>query len=235
MSENAKFLSGIIPGRRLFRAAALAALYAFSSPAMAQQADPNAQALPNQTQPLGAAEQKILLDEIERYFSTVDTMRARFLQYNMDGTLFRGQVFMSRPGKMRIEYDPPIPYKIVADGSFYIFIDEELEEASHIPLALTPANILLRQPLNLEEDLIVKDAARSDRTLFITVAQKDARDAGTLTLAFSEDPLALRQWTVIDAQGTITRVVLENPQIGVELNEELFSFINPWTTREGGN
>lgn len=239
MLENVTSLSAIIPRKALSGIVLAASLIAASVTAVwaqsAQQFDPNANAVATRGAALGAEEQRILLNEVEAYFDGVDTMQARFLQYNMDGTVYRGDVKIDRPGKMLIDYDAPVPFKIVADGTFYIFVDEDLEEVSHIPLALTPANMLLRQPLNLGQDLTVIDAARDSGVLYVTLAQKESEDAGTLTLAFNEEPLALRQWTVIDAQGVVTRVLLQNPSTGVDFAADTFSFVNPWASREGGN
>lgn len=211
---------------------------AFSGQAVAEQVlstDPNAGALGVEPMFLGPDEQQILLDEIESYFNSVDTMQSRFLQFNSDGTIYQGDLLIDRPGKMRIEYDDPVPYLIVADGTFYIFVDEELEQASHIPLELTPAEILLRQPLSLENDLRVTDAARADGRLMITVTHNQEDDLGSLTFIFDEDPLELLQWVVMDTQGLTTRVVLQNPILGAELDRDLFRFINPWTVRQETN
>lgn len=243
MLENVKSWSAtILPSVGVLNSAAafllLAVLFTANAPpasAQSTQLDPNARVLPQYGEPLGAEEQAILLQEIETYFNGVGTLYARFLQYNMDGSTYRGDVMIKRPGLMRIDYDPPVPYLIIVDGSFYIFIDEELEEAAHIPLSLTPAAMLLRQPMKLEEDLNVLEAARDDGFLYITVSQKEAEDAGTLTFAFEEEPLALRQWTVIDSQGIVTRVLLQDPVTDVSFDEALFQFVNPWNTREGGN
>lgn len=236
MLENGKFSSGITQPSR-FRHIALAVLLALAVPFAPAQAttvgqDPNA-VVPRQSEaPIGETEQKILLTEIENYFDGVDTLKARFMQFNMDGTLFRGDVMMDRPGKMRIDYDDPLPFKIISDGNFYIFIDEELKESSYIPLGLTPANMLLRKPMKLSGELTVLDATRDQEALFITVVQSDAPDQGSLTFAFSEEPIELLQWTVIDAQGTVTRVVLQNVETGIELDDDLFYFADPWIGRE---
>lgn len=209
-----------------------------SAPTSADQVlttDPNAAALGAEPVFLGPEEQQILLDEIESYFNTVSTLESRFLQFNNDGTIYQGDLLIDRPGKMRIEYDDPIPYLIIADGTFYIFVDEELEEASHIPLNLTPAEILLRQPLALENDLQVTDAARADGRLLITVTHTEEEDLGALTFVFDENPLELLQWIVVDPQGLITRVVLQNPTLGAELDSDNFRFVNPWTVRRETN
>ena len=240
MSENAKSLSAIIRPR-LFGSALLSVLLLTAGivTAQAQQSnswtDPNAPLVGTDRQPLGQAEQSILFNEIESYFDGIDTLKSKFLQFNMDNSVYSGILMMDRPGKMRIEYDDPIPYLIVSDGDFYIFVDKELQEVSYIPLGLTPANMLLRKPMKLQEDLTVVDAARDQGMLFITVAQKEAPDAGTLTLTFQEDPLVLRQWTVIDAQGLITRVVLDDVETGIPLDRNQFFFVDPWVGKRQNN
>ena len=49
---------------------------------------------------------------------------------------------------------------------------------------------------------------------------------GSITLVFAEQPLELRRWTVVDAQGLPTHVVLDGIETGVELDDELFVFRN---------
>jgi outer membrane lipoprotein-sorting protein len=58
--------------------------------------------------------------------------------------------------------------------------------------------------------------------LRVHLRQTDEPDAGTLVLTFSDRPLALRQWTVIDAQGVRTRVALVNPEFNVAIDNRVF-------------
>ena len=50
---------------------------------------------------------------------------------------------------------------------------------------------------------------------------------GTLTLIFADNPLMLRQWTVLDAQRQETRVTLYNAETGGKFDPKLFEFIDP--------
>ena len=50
---------------------------------------------------------------------------------------------------------------------------------------------------------------------------------GTLTLIFADNPLALRSWTVVDAQRRETRVSLFDVQLGGNFDQSLFVFIDP--------
>jgi outer membrane lipoprotein-sorting protein len=50
---------------------------------------------------------------------------------------------------------------------------------------------------------------------------------GTLTLIFADPPLALRQWTVLDAQRKETRVTLYNVELGGSFDQTLFNVAKP--------
>ena len=43
---------------------------------------------------------------IEDYLNDIGTLESRFVQFTAAGVA-EGQIYMSRPGDMRIEYDPP--------------------------------------------------------------------------------------------------------------------------------
>src|SRR6056300_1054064 len=82
--------------------------------------------------------EKAAVEKAENYLNGINTLQARFLQSNPDGGTLEGDLFISRPGKMRLVYDPPTPMLMVADGVFLIYVDTELNDASHIGLEDTP-------------------------------------------------------------------------------------------------
>jgi len=163
----------------------------------------------------------------EAYINDIDTLKARFFQFTSTGQYAEGAFYIDRPGRMRIEYDPPVPVLIVADGTFLVYNDTELGQINRVPLLASPASVLLRENLKLEGDgLSVTSVERSASVVQITVAQTDDPLAGSITLTFSEKPMALRKWTTTDAQGTVTDFALVDPRFGVELDPELFRFVD---------
>jgi outer membrane lipoprotein-sorting protein len=56
-----------------------------------------------------------------------------------------------------------------------------------------------------------------------------------LTLVFADNPLALRQWSVTDAQRQQTTVTLYNVEIGGAFDQKLFQFIDPRAFQPGTN
>jgi outer membrane lipoprotein-sorting protein len=175
-----------------------------------------------------AAADQALVGRIEAYFNGVRTMRARFLQSASTGQTAEGSVALQRPGRMRIDYDPPVPVLIVADGTWLIYHDRGLNQISYLPLGSTPAGILVEDRIDLDGGgLTIVDFARAAGVVRITVVRTQSPADGSLTLAFSESPLELRQWRVVDAQGVATTVSLSEIETGMKLDPQLFRFVDP--------
>ncbi|MGE5478424.1 MAG: LolA family protein [Bacteroidales bacterium] len=175
-----------------------------------------------------SAQDKADVARAEEYLNSVTTLKARFLQIAANGNQAEGTAYLSRPGKMRLQYDPPSPMLVVADGTFLIVHDRELGEPSYIPLGSTPAGVLVREDVRLiGKDVTVTRVQRLPGVLNVSLVEADEPDAGELTLVFSESPFALRQWRVVDAQGSITTVSLYESQTGLKLDPKLFEFKDP--------
>jgi len=167
------------------------------------------------------------ITRIESYFDAITTMSARFYQVTSQGGIAEGRIYLSRPGKLRVEYNPPIPLQIIADGKRLIYFDSELNSANAIGLNETPAGVLLRSKLNLGSDVKISGFSRAKGVLRLTLFDGESPDAGTLALTFSDKPLVLHKWAVTDPQGTVTTVALLDARFGMELDPQLFVFDDP--------
>ena len=169
-----------------------------------------------------SAEDRADLARLEAYLNEIDTVQARFTQISSAGGLAQGDFYLSRPGRMRIEYDPPIPYLYVADGFWLTFWDDELGQRSDVRLGSTLADFITRDDIRLSGDITVVDLRREQDRIMLDLVQTDDPGQGRLTLAFDDEPLLLRSWAVVDAQGTATEVWLTEVQQGVSLDRRLF-------------
>ncbi|MBT3237576.1 MAG: outer membrane lipoprotein carrier protein LolA [Rhodospirillaceae bacterium] len=170
--------------------------------------------------PLSAADRKDL-SRIQDYMNRITTLQSTFLQASSNGGYAEGTLYLSRPGKMRIEYDPPAQFLIVADGTWLIYHDKELEQMTHLPLGSTPAAIIVDEKMSLfGDDPKVTRIERGPGVIAVTLVSND--DEGSITLVFGDRPLVLKKWIVIDAQGVRTSVSLLSSQIGVALDDKLF-------------
>ena len=165
------------------------------------------------------------LIRIEQHLNTSRTVRARILQVASDGSYAEGMLHIQRPGRMRLEYDPPNPTMIIADGINLIYVDRELEHATAVLLQLTSAELILREDLSLSsEDLLVTGFSRSPGVIRISLVHAKDPLEGRIMMVFSDKPLELRKWIVTDAQGIKTTVSLLGPEFGIKLDPNLFEF-----------
>ncbi|MEQ8357509.1 MAG: outer membrane lipoprotein carrier protein LolA [Kiloniellaceae bacterium] len=161
---------------------------------------------------------------VERYLNDIKTMKARFLQVSSNGAYAEGEVVIDRPGQMRFDYDPPTPVLIIANGLTLLYYDEELKEATFLPLWETPLWFLIREEVRLDDNIDILAIEEALGTLRMTLRDPDAPDGGTVTLVFSDEPLTLRKWELTDAQGIQTQVSLVNPVYGEAVDPDLFKY-----------
>ncbi|WP_148213456.1 LolA family protein [Rhodospirillum centenum] len=209
----------------------LAATVAAAALALAVPAAP-ARAAPAASEVARTPEVAADLARVEAYLNGIGTLRSRFLQVADDGSSVKGTFALARPGRMRIDYDPPVGNFIVADGRFVYFWDAELKQQSNAPIGSTLADFLLRPQISLSGDVTVTEVAHDGGVLEVTLAQTKDPALGRLTLVFEERPFALRKWRVLDAQGLTTEISLLSPETGVELKDEQFFFRDPTRRRE---
>ena len=160
---------------------------------------------------------------VEAYLNGIGSLSARFQQFSSDGELALGSIYVRRPGRMRVEYDPPVSVILVADGMLVSYYDHELDQLNQLPLSASPAWFLLRDPIDLTKDVTVTGVRQGPGVLRVTMHQTDEPEAGAVTLVFSDQPLELRQWTLIDAQGREVRIGLHDVKMGGELANKLFA------------
>jgi outer membrane lipoprotein-sorting protein len=167
------------------------------------------------------------LRRITAYLTGIRTMAGRFRQIASDRTTATGSLWMARPGRMRFEYDPPSPVLLIADQSYVYYVDKQLAQMSKVGLKSTPAWFLLRDPITFD-DLIVTRFERGPNLLRVTVVSPAEPDSGSLTMVFTNEPLALRQWTIVDQQRRATTVSIYDTQFGIALDPELFVYRDPY-------
>ncbi|HEV2677707.1 MAG TPA: outer membrane lipoprotein carrier protein LolA [Aliidongia sp.] len=210
--------------RALLRGAAFIALAVAIGPHLAFAAAPVAATL--------TAQDQADLKRVEVYLDGIKTMQALFQQTNPDGSTAEGELFMSRPGKLRFEYQPPVQMFIVSDGNYVAVDDLELKNVQFFPVESTPVWFLLREAIKLSGDVTVTRFERGPKSLRVTCVQTKDPGNGGITLVFQDDPLVLKQWIVLDPQHRVTTVALVDPRQGVPLKPEMFYL--PTNTHDRG-
>ena len=172
-------------------------------------------------------EDRLTLSRIEKYLSTITTVSAEFIQTSPNGDLSQGKFYLERPGKLRMEYKPPMPILMVASNGDITYYDKELDQVTHIPMGDTLVGFLARPQIKFDDTVVITGFSNSDKTLRITLVQAKRPRDGALTLEFSDYPLVLRTMIVTDAAAQKTNVALNNARFGGVLDKSLFQFKDP--------
>jgi outer membrane lipoprotein-sorting protein len=164
------------------------------------------------------------LQRIAAYLNGIRTMTGDFQQVANNGATSSGRLWVSRPGRMRFEYNPPDPIILLADATSVYYWDRQLNQVSKYDLRDTPAWFFLRDPIDFGDDVAVVQFQDVGNVARVTVVESAHPDQGSLTLVFTENPLVLRQWIVVDQQGKTTTVSLSGLQFGMALDPRLFQY-----------
>ena len=174
-----------------------------------------------------SAKDQAEIAKIERYINNIGTLKAKFLQVAPNGETNEGHLYLSRPGRLRIEYAPPSPILIVGNGHWLIYYDSDLEQTSYESLGDNLAGILVAKNVKLSGKITVTGLERTRGLIRVTIVMTEDPEAGSLTLTLGANPMKLRQWAVTDPNGQTTQVALFNHNFGIKLDNKLFEFTEP--------
>lgn len=171
-------------------------------------------------------QQKADLDRVSDYLNSIRTMRGGFTQIGPQGQIEQGKFYILKPGKMRFDYDPPVPTLVISDGISVAVYNTKLNTVNRYPLSSTPLNLLLSNHLDLKTSDAITNVQEQPGQLVVTAKSTDRRTTGNITIVFSVPGIELRQWTIVDAQGLPTTVSLTNAEQGVPLPESAFQIMH---------
>jgi len=164
---------------------------------------------------------------IEAYLNGLTTLQSRFEQTDNAGNQTTGKFYLYRPGRLRFEYDAPVEDFIVADGTFVYYYDSKMKQKSYMPISKSLANFFLRPTLSLSGDISVSGEEMEGDLVALTLTQTKDPLSGNLTLFFTPNPLALKKWRIVDAQGLTTVVELFDTEAGTPISKNLFHYYDP--------
>lgn len=180
------------------------------------------------TCPTFAAEKKFEeyraeLEQIEFYLNNIKNLSAKFIQQTSDGNVSEGKFFLSRPGKMRIEYLAKPKIVIAVNGSVLSYLDVELDEISHLSTNTTPASFLTRENISFSaKDVEVTNVKKSAGQIKVSVMKKNRKEAGEFSLIFATNPLRFIKMEVKNDLDQIINVTLSNPDFTSPISDKLF-------------
>jgi outer membrane lipoprotein-sorting protein len=180
------------------------------------------------------AEDRGDLNRVASYLNGIHTFSAGFQQISSGGGLATGKIYLRRPGMLRVEYAPPVPVLLVADGFWVSYYDSQLDQLTQIPISQTPIWFLVQETIAFTPKITVTRIERSPGAIRLSMYQTDHPDAGSASLVFADEPLQLKQWTIRDSQGTEVQIALQDAVFGAQLSNDLFAAPQTRRMRNGG-
>jgi len=159
--------------------------------------------------------------EIADHFARVRTLAGEFVQLGPKGDQIGGKFYIERPGKVRFNYDGSSGFRVISDGQSVVLENPKMKTMDLYPLSKTPLKLLLSERLDLSGNK-VRSVREEDGRTVIQLVDKSAFGNSTITLMFDPESYELRQWTITDAQGKDTTVMVFNVQRDVAIDQNLF-------------
>ena len=173
--------------------------------------------------PVAAAQASVppAAQKIADHFSSVKSMTGEFVQFGPKGEQTGGKFFLERPGKIRFNYDGANNFKVISDGQSVVLLNKKLQTSDLYPLSKTPLKLLLEDRIDLSGDR-VKSVKEEEDLITIKLSDKQVFGNSTITMMFDPKTYELRQWTITDAQGKDTTVMIFNTKEGVSFAPDTF-------------
>ena len=126
-----------------------------------------------------------------------------------------------------MEYAEPTNVLIVGDGKDIVYNDYDLDQVTHIDYEDIPASLILANDIKIDGKKIkISDFYQDSGSTTITLDYANRGDLGPITLVFSNHPMELLQWKIVDPQSIEVTVSLYDVKKDLELNDKIFKFKN---------
>ena len=160
-------------------------------------------------------------DRVLNYLESFSSMSSNFIQINNNGDILSGKIFLSRPGKFRIEYEQ-IPLILISDSKRLASVNKDLKSISFHSKNENPLNILLFKKLDMNKIKILNLIER-ENTLLAKISSINFEDKGVIEILFETKPLKMKKWTILRKDQTKTEVFFDNLLFNKSLPSKLFS------------
>lgn len=176
---------------------------------------------------------KNLVKAAEKYLNSITGLQGEFVQ-SANGKTERGTFSMLRPGRVRLDYNNA-PIQLIADGRDLYFYDKSLDQITTVPLTSTPAGILVRKNIDLQNaDINVVDTAVGVDSFSLKMNLRNQEGLGNMTVVFNKNPVKLKSWSVVDATSNRTDVVFNNLKTKTDFGKYYFQLSRHKTVNTNG-
>ena len=180
-----------------------------------------------------SAVDKNLVGSAEKYLNSITGLQGVFNQ-TANGKTQQGTFSMLRPGRVRLDYKST-PVQLIADGKDLYFYDKSLDQITTVPLTSTPAGILVRKKVDLQNaDIQVTETLSNKNTFSIKMNLRNQEGLGYMIVVFDKNPVKLNSWSVVDATENKTDVFFSNLKTKTDFGKNYFQLSRHKTVSTNG-
>ncbi len=180
-----------------------------------------------------AAVDSKLVAKAEKYLNSITGLQGGFNQTS-NGKVEKGTFSMLRPGRVRLDYKNA-PIQLISDGKDLYFYDKSLDQITTVPLTSTPAGILVRKKIDLQNaDIKVTETKSDNNTFSLKMHLRDQEGLGNMLVVFDKNPVKLNSWSVVDATGNKTDVAFNSLKTKTDFGKNYFQLSRHKTVSTNG-
>lgn len=177
---------------------------------------------------LSIEQREMTLERARATLASTKSASGRFTQRNSDYSIMEGSFALRRPGRVRFDYDDPVPVLIVSDGTTVAMEDSELETVDRVPLSSTPLGLILDDQLDFaDSDIEIVSVSEDVGLVSITVRDATGELDGELTMLFDAEAFEFLGWIATDSDLQTTQVSLSEVDINSRIDPRLFRLDDP--------
>ena len=175
-----------------------------------------------------ADENSEILNNVEKYLNDIKYFKANFIQDNKDNSeLSEGIFYLSRPGKLRIDYLNPFEASLYTNNQTTTYYDKELDEITTIKTSKTPLHFLLNENITFKDNSFkIVGIENKKENVMISFIENKKEDQGKLILNFKKNPLILSSIKLITEDKQEIEMSLFDIS-NLPIKNSTFNFINP--------
>lgn len=165
------------------------------------------------------------LSEIETYLNSLHNITADFVQTDPQGRQQMGKFFLSRPGKMRWQYETPKKLLLIINDKSLIHVDQQLDQVSYFKNNEEFLSLLTQKHIKFSgSDIKAEKLTHSKNQSTLTISKKGYN--GSIHLLFTRPVIALLGLEMTDELNKKIAIKFTNLKTPASLDPLLFTFKN---------
>ena len=169
-----------------------------------------------------SAEQTASVQELTSFMNSFRSLQGEFVQTLSNGRAVKGIFYISKPGKMRFEYEPSYPILFVSNGNWVTIKYLKKGTGDQYPLSQTPLRMVLSDKVDLLKEAKILGIEDKDGRTIVSLEDRKDLVSGHMILYYNRDTKSLEKWVVVDGKGRKTTVELMNVVVNVKPDPKLF-------------